>query len=233
MESDKITYHTLKTLYDDKSASGFICSFSHLKRADYRHVYEPSEDSFLLIDALQLDLPYITDTINPSTVVEVGVGSGVVITSLAMLLKRDDVVYVATDINPKAIEAAERTAEANQIKLKTQETTFCDGMGLEGKVDILIFNPPYVVTPKEELEMAQEKKDIEASWAGGENGIEVLMAFLEQAEALLSEKGAFYLLLIEENFGIVKILREHFPKIAYLVKRECPGERQIILRLQK
>jgi release factor glutamine methyltransferase len=49
---------------------------------------------------------------------------------------------------------------------------------LRGKIDILIFNPPYVVTPQEELEEAQRKKDIEASWAGGKDGIEVLLRLL-------------------------------------------------------
>ncbi len=49
---------------------------------------------------------------------------------------------------------------------------------LNGRLDILIFNPPYVVTDKQELKEAQAKRDIEASWAGGEQGIEVLMNLL-------------------------------------------------------
>ena len=52
---------------------------------------------------------------------------------------------------------------------------------MTSKIDIMIFNPvsalifnlcqPYVVTPQEELDDAQQKKGIEASWAGGKDGI--------------------------------------------------------------
>lgn len=49
-----------------------MCDFSHLRSADYRNVYEPSEDSFLLIDALELDMDYINTKIKPSIVLEVG-----------------------------------------------------------------------------------------------------------------------------------------------------------------
>ena len=40
--------------------------------------------------------------------------------------------------------------------------------------DIVIFNPPYVATDSDELSNAQELKGIEAAWAGGKHGIEVL-----------------------------------------------------------
>ena len=41
-------------------------------------------------------------------------------------------------------------------------------MEIAGKVNMLIFNPPYVVTSKKELMEAQLSKGIAASWAGGE-----------------------------------------------------------------
>jgi len=51
---------------------------------------------------------------------------------------------------------------------------FSYGLELKGKVDILLFNPPYVPTPSEEI----KGNGIEASWAGGVDGREVIDRFL-------------------------------------------------------
>lgn len=67
------------------------------------------------------------------------------------------------------------------------------------KFDVIIFNPPYVATPLEELENAQKLKGIEASWAGGVDGIQVLREFFYQAINHLSDLGCIYILMISDN----------------------------------
>ncbi|OXB79775.1 UNVERIFIED_CONTAM: hypothetical protein H355_013760 [Colinus virginianus] len=62
-------------------------------------------------------------------------------------------------------------------------------------VDLLLFNPPYVVTPSEEV----QSHGIEASWAGGKKGREVMDRVFPLVADLLSTGGLFYLVTIKEN----------------------------------
>ena len=51
-----------------------------------------------------------------------------------------------------------------------------------GQVDVLLFNPPYVPTPDEEVSGC----GIEASWAGGEDGRKVIDAFLPKIKVVVN-----------------------------------------------
>jgi release factor glutamine methyltransferase len=46
-------------------------NLEHFKRDDYRRFYEPSEDSFLLMDSLVKDREYLK-ILNPKLCVEIG-----------------------------------------------------------------------------------------------------------------------------------------------------------------
>ncbi|MPC56830.1 methyltransferase N6AMT1-like [Portunus trituberculatus] len=165
--------------------------FSHITPEDLDHIYEPSEDSFLLIDALEKDLDLIR-AICPAVCLEVGSGSGVVITALATALG-PRCCYLATDINLRACRITQETGQANDVSVNAINTDLVDGV--RSPVDVLIFNPPYVVTPSEEV----GRGDLEHTWAGGELGREVMDRLFPRVSELLSSKGVFYLVVLKEN----------------------------------
>ena len=53
---------------------------------------------------------------------------------------------------------------------------------LSHKVDILIFNPPYVPTDELEAASAQEAQDISGAWAGGTDGMYLTNILLKQVD---------------------------------------------------
>jgi release factor glutamine methyltransferase len=104
------------------SKKAILPSLDHFLMQDFEHIYEPSDDTFLLCDALENDRSVIKLS-DPSNVLEIGCGSGCVITFLSKLLNDEGIKSnnFATDINPYAIASCKRTAEANHV---TYNVTF-------------------------------------------------------------------------------------------------------------
>ena len=80
------------------------------------------------------------------------------------------------------------------------------GLNLTGKVDVLICNPPYVITSAEEYEECQQRKDLSTSFAGGEDGRQFINLLIENKH-ILADSGVVYLLFEEHNgaFGGVQL----------------------------
>ena len=85
---DHIKFKDLSATFtrSDLGGEAFLCDLSCLKYADYRDVYEPNEDTYLLIDALNLEIK--NTQWNVDRVLEIGVGSGAVINSVQMMMKK-------------------------------------------------------------------------------------------------------------------------------------------------
>lgn len=204
---------------------------SHIKPTDFDHVYEPAEDTFLMLDALESEYKTLKQ-VQPNVCVEVGCGSGVGITFLAQMLGAG-AVYFCTDINPAALQMARATAAQNGVSI---QPVLCDltsaiEQRLIGQVDVLLFNPPYVVTPSCEV----RSRGIEASWAGGEKGREVTDRFLPLVSHLLSSSGVFYLVVIKENKTdeIEAVMTSAGLKMTVVKSRKAGREHLSILKFSK
>jgi release factor glutamine methyltransferase len=138
-------------------------STSHV---NYDRVYEPAEDSYLLLDTLssETEATFLKDRFPRNTAspvgLEVGTGSGVVLAFLTTyakrILGRSDIVAFGVDVNEFAVKATNETL-ANAVKEARKAGSVPGSFGdcvvgdlttaiKPGSVDILIFNPPYVPT---------------------------------------------------------------------------------------
>lgn len=176
-----------------------------------RAVYPPSDDTFLLLEALADDLPLLRE-LSPRLCLEIGSGTGAALAGLAMLLSAQEAtgavgsraqparpLLVATDKNPDAVACTRTTlarhgGSAPAVNMVVQ-SSFVSGMRLAGQVDVGLCNPPYVPTPPEEMLGC----GIEVSWAGGDRGRQMIDQLLPQLPGLLSPRGVFYLVCVAEN----------------------------------
>ncbi|XVE82133.1 hypothetical protein DITRI_Ditri15bG0122500 [Diplodiscus trichospermus] len=166
--------------------------------SSHPEVYEPCDDSFALVDALLADRKNLLEH-KPTLCMEVGCGSGYVITSL-MLMLRDEAIgaqFIATDINHHAIRVTKETMEAHGVHAELINTDIAFGLEnrLAGSVDVMVVNPPYVPTPEGEVGL----EGITSAWAGGENGRRVIDKILPVADKLLSEQGWLYMVTLTAN----------------------------------
>ncbi|CAJ1896069.1 unnamed protein product [Cylindrotheca closterium] len=172
-------------------------SLDHATMSDYGQVYEPSDDTYLLIDGIQSDLTENQSIAKSArTILELGSGNGVPITFCSKLVP--SALAIATDINPNALAFTKKTAMENNVtKLETIQCDLATPLleSCKQRIDIIIFNPPYVPTPDEEV----SGNGIEVSWAGGERGRLVVDRAIPQIAHLLSENGVCYMITVDDN----------------------------------
>ena len=201
---------------------------------DYQHVYEPSDDTFLLCDALEGDRTEFVQY-RPRMILEIGCGSGCVITFLAQLL-RDEGIHahcLAVDLNPVAARTTQKLALHNGVYVDVVQTHLVNGLSRlqHNHVDVLLFNPPYVPTPLEEV----GQPGITASWAGGEDGRVVIDEFLPLLDGLLSPSGRCYLILVEENKPkeIMQYVQERGMQAQIIRRRKAVNEALMVVKIWK
>lgn len=212
--------------------------YDHLTPEDYEKVYEPAEDTFLLLDAIEDDLEYL-NCIKPEICVEIGSGSGIIITAISKQFP--NAMCLSTDINPYACNTTKRTAFRNKTSVEPIRTNFLDNIKFN-LVDLLLFNPPYVVTTDGELNHQEKNFDPKTtnnnliySWAGGVDGRRVIDALIDKLDTILSPVGVFFLLVLKENNprDIIGKLEKCYFHATIFKERRIPGEHLFILKITR
>ncbi|KKA28773.1 hypothetical protein TD95_002846 [Thielaviopsis punctulata] len=195
----------------------------------FERVYEPAEDSFLLLDTLSAssETSWLATRFPISEpaplVLELGSGSGVVLAFISahakVIFGHTAVLTASTDINPHACKATVGTVKkaCNEHKDGAATFTCATNADLFGPwrhqlVDVLVFNPPYVPTPEmpQEPDLPTGHKDRHAqfeedeyflalAYAGGKDGMTTTDKVIAALPETLSERGVAYILLCRQN----------------------------------
>ncbi len=143
-------------------------------------VYEPSEDSFLLADALSK-----TGYRNNRSCLEMGCGTGL----QSILLSRIFRNVQCCDINPSAVDLCMHNSRLNDIKnIKAYKSDLFSNVS--GKFDLIVFNTPYLPQSDDETVPG----DINHAWDGGKDGRAVIDRFLQSAKDHLEDQGSIIML---------------------------------------
>ncbi|MCX8193829.1 MAG: methyltransferase [Candidatus Pacearchaeota archaeon] len=142
-------------------------------------MYEPREDSFLL-------LQQIKSNVKPwHKVLDIGTGSGILAQEVSKYTKQ----VIASDINKEIPE--------NLGSIKFIHSNLFSN--INERFDLILFNPPYLPSKK--------IKDTEIE--GGKNGTEVIEKFLKQAKKHLNKNGKILLLCSSLNKNIESLFKKY------------------------
>ncbi len=173
----------------------------NIKIKVYSKVYEPAEDSRLLMENLV--------NVKNKVVLDMGTGTGVqAINALKMGAK----LVVGIDINPYAIDVARENALLNNLRIgrdifffksdlfenidsiihtinktknKTKNTKYEQLDDKIDKFDVILFNAPYLPTSEEE----KLEKYINYAFDGGLDGRKVIDRFICEVDNYLDKRG--------------------------------------------
>ena len=140
-------------------------------------VYEPSEDTDLLVRVLREREPHLAG----QRAVDVGTGSGAVAAAMVVLGAR----VVAVDVSPHAVAVARENVPGADV-VRGDLTR-----ALRGPFDVVAFNAPYLPSEPEERLAGW----IDRAFHGGEGGIEVSERFVADLARVLAPQGRAYLVV--------------------------------------
>ncbi len=136
-------------------------------------VYEPREDSFLLLEAVKRHCK------GKEYVLDMGTGSGILALEAAKKAKE----VLAADINKKVIENLKN--KINKNKIRNIEVVHSDlfkniKKSNKNRFDVIIFNPPY---------LPQDRGIKDKTIYGGKKGYELIQRFFDNVNDYLKDKG--------------------------------------------
>jgi release factor glutamine methyltransferase len=156
----------------------------------------PRPDTESVVDAA---LEQIDPRGYPCVVLDIGTGSGAIAISIAQERPRCEVH--ATDVSETAIEAATSNACRNGTDVRFHHADVAAGLGfLEGKVDLLISNPPYVDEVSASRRLAPEVREWDPPVAlySGKDDLSFFRRIFTETPSLL-KRGADVVLEIGEG----------------------------------
>lgn len=163
-------------------------------------VYPPSEDTYLLLDAMQ---------VGPDDVfLEVGSGAGLITLTAAKTAK----IVVSIDISLDAVRNTKKNLEKNGLYDHCQviESDLLDALSTSFKFSLIVFNPPY-------LPQDGENTDLDRAFIGGPTGAELTLRFIRQAVAHLQPAGR--VLVVVSSLADVDVIRRTMTECGFIVER--------------
>lgn len=179
-------------------------------------VYPPSEDSYLLLDAIK--------NIKAKKALEVGCGCGLI----SMVLARNSIEVFAIDVNKEACMNTLQNSKKNILRGIIHVINSDVATALRGglRFDLVVSNPPYLPV--------EQSAEEDVSWAAG-RGCSFSKKLLENTFPLLSDNGVMLLVQssLSDLHSLKKLVEEKGFKMEEVSHKKFFFERIIVFKISK
>ncbi len=174
-------------------------------------VYTPGEDTYLVLDHLE------QEDLRNRKILEMGTGNGLI----ALKAAEKGAEVTAADTNPEALKRVREKAEQRGLEEKVETVQTDLFSSIDQTYNLIIFNPPYLP--------GEEGIGDEEIWLGGETGVEVAGAFLDEAPDYLRGDGSA--LVVMSSLSALEELKEVY-SLETVSERDIWFERLELLRFE-
>jgi len=169
-------------------------------------IYEPGEDSFLLLD-------FVKKTVKEGIeVLDMGTGSG--IQAEGAIENKGKVL--AADINEEAVDYCKKKG------IKAIQSDLFEN--IKGKFDLIIFNPPYLPEERDYFGIKMNKEDFsyvnDIALVGGKHGWETMDRFFSKAKDYLKENGKLLVSFSSLSGNVLRIIEKYGFKYTLLGEKK-------------
>ncbi len=162
--------------------------YKNLKIHTHPQVYEPAEDTFFLLDTIDIE--------KNSSIFEIGTGTGIIALSCAQKCAS----VVCSDINPYAVKLVQKNITQNKNLLRgsieVRMGNLFNVLSPNEQFDIIIFNPPYLPTKDSRLD---DRGWFDIAIDGGQTGLEITKIFLKDISKYLVRNGKGYFIFSTQS----------------------------------
>ena len=172
----------------------------------FQGVYPPSEDTYLLLDAVDFKAE--------DSVLDIGCGAG--LGTVFAASKASSVVGI--DVSLEAVRNTTENIRRNNQggHVEVFQSDLLSAISIKSKFSLIMFNPPYL--PADDSTTTMDRTLI-----GGEQGSELTQIFVRQASQHLRDRGRLFLVVssLANTSAVVKTLEDSGFHI------ECVAERSL------
>jgi len=171
-------------------------------------VLDPRPETELLVERA---VQFLESSPGPSTVIDIGTGSGAIAVSLAVYVPGINIVSV--DISHAALAVAKVNAAKMRVldKVSFVQADMVAAFSENSRVDLVVSNPPYVSEHEyEKLPIEVRRGDPELALIGGSRGTEFYPVIAEQSRGLLKPGGALMMEIGDRQaMEVARILEQY------------------------